>query len=94
LVCACAAGHVAPSAAGIHILQLLEDAGVVVLCVAANMSATARSAVAVGPDRTQLVVDLGASLLAISLLAMHQGLFHHLMLPAYHPNIGGDAINN
>jgi len=51
-------------------------------------------AVAVGQDRTQLVVDLGASSLAISLLAVRQGLFHHLTPPAYRPNVGGDAIDD
>jgi len=35
--------HKATEVAGIHILQLLEDAGVAVLCVAANMGMTAQS---------------------------------------------------
>jgi len=38
--------------------------------------------VVVGQDHTQLVVDLSVLLLVISLLAMCQGLFHHLTLPA------------
>lgn len=83
----------AAEAAGIRVLQLLEDAGAAGLCAATSASATTQSAT-VGPDRTQLVVDLGASSLALSLLAVRQGLFHHLAPPAHHPDFGGDAIDN
>ena len=83
--------HEAAEAAGIRVLQLLEDAGAAALCAAANVSESESS---VGPDRTQLVVDLGTSSLSLSLLAVRQGLFHHLTPPAYHPDIGGDAIDD
>jgi len=89
--------HDAAEAAGIRVLQLLEDAGAAALCAAASASATtttAQSVEALGPDRTQLVVDLGASSLALSLLAVRQGLFHHLAPPAHHPDVGGDAIDD
>ena len=86
----------AASAAGIRVLQLLEDAGAAALCAAANVSTTTTGqSSGVGPDRTQLVVDLGASSLSLSLLAVRQGLFHHLTPPAHHlEDAGGDAIDN
>jgi len=89
----------AASAAGIRVLQLLEDAGAAALCAAANASTTTTTTTAqssgVGPDRTQLVVDLGASSLSLSLLAVRQSLFHHLSPPAHHlENAGGDAIDD
>ena len=83
----------AASAAGIRVLQLLEDAGAAALCAASNASTTTTTDV--GPDRTQLVVDLGASSLSLSLLAVRQGLFHHLTQPAHHlEDVGGDAIDD
>ena len=82
----------AASAAGIHVLQLLEDAGAAALCAAAHASTTTTD---VGPDRTQLVVDLGASSLSLSLLSVRQGLFHHLTPPAHHlEDVGGEAIDD
>jgi molecular chaperone DnaK (HSP70) len=92
--------HEAAESAGIRVLQLLEDAGAAALCAAANADPSASASTvatgaqsSVGPDRTQLVVDLGASSLSLSLLAMRQGLFHHLTPAAYHPEVGGDAID-
>jgi heat shock 70kDa protein 1/2/6/8 len=83
----------AASAAGIRVLQLLEDAGAAASCATANASTVQSSGV--GPDRTQLVVDLGASSLSLSLLAVRQGLFHHLTPPAHHlEDAGGDAIDD
>ena len=86
----------AAEAAGIRVLQLVEDAGAAALCSASNAIDTTTTATesVVGPDRTQLVVDLGASSLGLSLLAVRQGLFHHLAPPVYHPDIGGDAIDD
>ena len=79
----------AAEAAGIRVLQLLEDAGAAAFCAASNgASETARS------DHTQLVVDLGASSLVLSLLAVRQGLFHHLTPSTYHADLGGDAIDD
>ena len=85
----------AASAAGIRVLQLLEDAGAAALCAASNTGTTTAQSSGVGPDRTQLVVDLGASSLSLSLLAVRQGLFHHLTPPAHHlEDAGGDAIDD
>ena len=88
----------AASAAGIRVLQLLEDAGAAALCASANVGSTTTTTAqssGVGRDRTQLVVDLGASSLSLSLLAVRQGLFHHLTPPAHHlEETGGDAIDD
>jgi heat shock protein 1/8 len=87
----------AASAAGIRVLQLLEDAGAAALCASANVGTTTTTAQSsgVGLDRTQLVVDLGASSLSLSLLAVRQGLFHHLTPPTHHlEEAGGDAIDD
>ena len=84
----------AASSAGIRVLQLLEDAGAAALCAHTNASTTTTGSSDVGPDRTQLVVDLGASSLSLSLLSVRQGLFHHLTPPAHHlGDVGGDAID-
>jgi heat shock protein 1/8 len=86
----------AASAAGIRVPQLLEDAGAAALCAAASVgTATTGQSSGLGPDRTQLVVDLGTSSLSLSLLAVRQGLFHHLTPPAHHlEDAGGDAIGD
>jgi heat shock 70kDa protein 1/2/6/8 len=85
----------AASVAGIRVLQLLEDTGAAALCAATNTSSTTTQSLGVGPDRTQLVVDLGASSLSLSLLAVRQGLFHHLTPPAHHlEGVGGDVIDD
>ncbi|KAI9450059.1 Hsp70 protein-domain-containing protein [Lactarius psammicola] len=85
----------AAEAAGIRVLQLLEDAGAAAFCAAANASdGSLETTTGASPDRTQLVVDLGASSLALSLLAVRQGLFHHLTPPTYHADLGGDAIDD
>ena len=57
------------SAVGIHLLQLLEDAGAAALCAAAHASTTTTDE---DPDRTQLVVDPGASSLSLLLLSVRQ----------------------
>jgi heat shock 70kDa protein 1/2/6/8 len=83
----------AAEAAGIRVLQILEDAGAATLCAATNATATTSQS-AMSQDRTQLVVDLGASSLALSLLAVRQGLFHYLVPSACHADLGGDAIDD
>ncbi|KAI0292226.1 Hsp70 protein-domain-containing protein [Multifurca ochricompacta] len=83
----------AAEAAGIRVLQLLEDPGAAAFCAASN-TANVTGNSAIGPDRTQLVVDLGASSLALSLLAVRQGLFHHLTPPSHHTELGGDTIDD
>ncbi|KAI0271315.1 Hsp70 protein-domain-containing protein [Gloeopeniophorella convolvens] len=86
-----AALQAAAEAAGIRVLQLLEDAGAASLC--AQTAAGAADAAGVAADRTQLVVDLGASSLALALLSVRQGLVHHLAPPAHHTDVGGDALD-
>ncbi|KAF8264054.1 Hsp70 protein-domain-containing protein [Lactarius quietus] len=84
--------HEAAEAAGIRVLQLLEDAGAAAFCAASGNGAVETTSAS--PDRTQLVVDLGASSLALSVLAVRQGLFHHLTPSTYHDDLGGDAIDD
>jgi heat shock protein 1/8 len=85
----------AAEAAGIRVLQLLEDSGAAAFCAATSASNNgAAEMTGTRPDRTQLIVDLGASSLVLSLLAVRQGLFHHLTPPAYHSDLGGDAIDD
>ena len=72
--------------AGIHVLQLLDDAGAVAVC-------TSDSADGVPTDRTQLIVDLGASSLELSLLSIREGLAYSLATLS-DPTIGGDEIDS
>ena len=52
------------------------------------------SSCCIGPDRTQLVVDLGHHYRCILLLVTHRGLFNHLIPPAHHlDDARCDAIN-
>ncbi|KAI0055330.1 actin-like ATPase domain-containing protein [Artomyces pyxidatus] len=78
----------AAHAAGINVLQLLEDAG-----AAAVTTTSGPQAAGLNPDRTQLVVDLGASSLSLTLLSIRHGLFHPLA-SSFDPTIGGDQIDN
>ncbi|KAI0032441.1 Hsp70 protein-domain-containing protein [Vararia minispora EC-137] len=73
--------------AGIAVLQLLDDAGAA--AVAATSAPTAEDLPA---DRTQLVVDLGASGLALTLLRVSDGLFSALAA-SYTPDASGDALD-
>jgi heat shock protein 1/8 len=72
--------------AGIHVLQLLDDAGAVAV-------STSDGADGVPTDRTQLVVDLGASSLDLSLLSIRDGLAYALATLS-DPTIGGDEIDS
>ncbi|EGN94267.1 hypothetical protein SERLA73DRAFT_171294 [Serpula lacrymans var. lacrymans S7.3] len=72
--------------AGVKVLQLLDDAGAVAVCTA------------VGPedvpaDRTQLIVDFGASSLELSLLSIREGLAYSLATLS-DPSVGGDEIDS
>ena len=78
----------AAEASGIKVLQLLEDAG-----AAAVTASSAPPVESVFPDRTQLIVDLGASSLSLTVLAVRQGLFHSLA-SSYDHTIGGDRIDD
>ncbi|KAI0724749.1 actin-like ATPase domain-containing protein [Fomitopsis betulina] len=74
--------------AGIHILQLLEDAG-----AAAVTTTTGPTSDGLNPDRTQLVVDLGASSLELSLLQIREGLAFSLATLS-DATIGGTALDD
>ncbi|KIJ64049.1 hypothetical protein HYDPIDRAFT_91174 [Hydnomerulius pinastri MD-312] len=72
--------------AGIHVLQLLDDAGAVAVC-------TSEGVEGVPSDRTQLVVDLGASSLELSLLSIREGLAYSLATLS-DSSVGGDEIDS
>ncbi|RDX45036.1 actin-like ATPase domain-containing protein [Lentinus brumalis] len=74
--------------ADITVLQLLEEAGAAAVTTTSGPEPEGLSA-----DRTQLVVDLGASALSLYLLSIRQGLAFSLATLSDH-SIGGDAIDD
>lgn len=74
--------------ANINVFQLLEEAG-----AAAVTTTTGPQNPDLSEDRTQLVVDLGASGLELALLEIRQGLAFVLATASDH-TVGGDAIDN
>lgn len=74
--------------AGVKVLQLLEEAG-----AAAVTTTTGPQNPALSEDRTQLVVDLGASSVELALLQIRQGLAYVLSTASDH-SVGGDAIDD
>ena len=72
--------------AGIHVLQLLDDAGAVAV-------STSDSTDGLPDDRTQLIVDLGASSLELSILSIRDGLAYSLASLS-DSTIGGDEIDS
>ncbi|KAG1896361.1 Hsp70 protein-domain-containing protein [Suillus fuscotomentosus] len=72
--------------AGVHVLQLLDDAGAVAVCTAAGSEE-------ISSDRTQLIVDLGASSLELSLLSVREGLAYSLATIS-DSSVGGDEIDS
>ena len=72
--------------AGICVLQLLDDAGAVAVCTSIGDDN-------VPCDRTQLVVDLGASSLELSLLSIREGLAYSLATLS-DSSVGGDEIDS
>jgi molecular chaperone DnaK (HSP70) len=72
--------------AGIHVLQLLDDAGAVAVCTAAGSEE-------IPSDRTQLIVDLGASSLELSVLSIREGLAYSLATTS-DSSVGGDEIDS
>ncbi|OBZ78710.1 Heat shock protein 70 C57A7.12 [Grifola frondosa] len=74
--------------AGITVLQLLEEAG-----AAAVATTTGPQPEELPLDRTQLLVDLGASALSLSLLSIREGLAYSLATREDH-TVGGDAIDD
>ncbi|EKM60174.1 uncharacterized protein PHACADRAFT_246016 [Phanerochaete carnosa HHB-10118-sp] len=80
----------AASDAGVTVLQLLEEAGAAVVTTTLAPRSENDS---LPEDRTQLLVDLGASGLELSLLSVRQGLAHSLATLSDH-SVGGDAIDD
>ncbi|KAH7907173.1 Hsp70 protein-domain-containing protein [Hygrophoropsis aurantiaca] len=72
--------------AGIKVLQLLDDSGAVTVC-------TSEGAEDISADRTQLIVDLGASSLELSLLSVREGLAYSLATLT-DSSVGGDEIDS
>lgn len=71
---------------GLNVLQLLDDPGAVALCTSEGPEGVSR-------DRTQLVVDLGASSLELTLLSIREGLAHSLATFS-DDTVGGDEIDS
>ncbi|KZP06270.1 actin-like ATPase domain-containing protein [Athelia psychrophila] len=76
----------AAEAAGVTVLQLLEEAGAVAV------TTTDQAAPELANDRTQLMVDLGASSLELSLISLREGLAYSLATLS-DPTVGGDVID-
>lgn len=64
----------AATAAGICVLQLLEEAGAVVAATCDLTTSPDTNDPSLAVDRTQLIVDLGASSLELSLISIREGL--------------------
>lgn len=76
--------------AGFSVMQLLEESGAAVVT---TTSAPRSEKDTLPEDRTQLVVDLGASGLELALLSVRQGLAYSLATLSDH-TVGGDAIDD
>ena len=72
---------------GINVSQLLDEAGAAVAITSAPSWAST-----LPPDRTQLIVDVGASSTSVSLLSLRSGLVHTLASNTT-PSVGGDLID-
>jgi len=72
-------------AAGVHVLQLLDDPAAAALAYTSLQTPPT-------DDRISLILDLGASSLDLTLLSIKQGLVHSLA-SSHTPDIGGDAID-
>ncbi|RDB31123.1 Heat shock protein 70 C57A7.12 [Hypsizygus marmoreus] len=81
----------AAEAAGVHVLQLLDEAG------AAVATSTSPLWTASSPnlhsDRTQLIVDVGTSALSLTLLSLRAGLAF-VLASSSSPSIGGFQIDD
>ncbi|KAJ7035658.1 Hsp70 protein-domain-containing protein [Mycena alexandri] len=80
----------AAEAAGVRVLQLLDEASAVLT------TTTSPQWPGGGEDRTQLVVDVGASSLSLSVIALRSGLGYILgsKTTTNAANIGGDALSS
>ena len=73
--------------AGVEVLQLIDD-----VAAAALQAITTPTSTDLKEDRTQLVIDLGASSLSVAILAIRQGLICPLASFS-DPTIGADLID-
>lgn len=76
----------AAEAAGVPVLQLLDEAAAAAIAYASLKPLSTR-------DTISLIVDLGASSLDLSLLSIKQGLVHRLA-SSHTPGVGGDAMDD
>ncbi|KAJ7595435.1 Hsp70 protein-domain-containing protein [Mycena floridula] len=74
--------------AGIKVYQLLEESGAASVTTTSDVWGSS-----LPPDRTQLVVDVGASSLSLYLLSVRDGLVYSLVSSST-PGIGGDQIDD
>ncbi|KIK64046.1 hypothetical protein GYMLUDRAFT_40278 [Collybiopsis luxurians FD-317 M1] len=74
--------------AGLLVLQLLDESA-----AAAAVTTTEAWGSTLASDRTQLVVDVGASSLSLSLLAIREGLAH-ILASSSSTSTGGDTIDS
>ncbi len=75
--------------AGVTVLQLLDEAG----AAAATTTTTIWSGDSLHPDRTQLLVDLGASGLSLSLLSVREGLTY-VLADSHSDTVSATAIDD
>ncbi|KAG6868835.1 hypothetical protein C0993_009372 [Termitomyces sp. T159_Od127] len=78
----------AATAAGVHVLQLLDEAGAAAVTTTSDIWAADLPS-----DRTQLIVDLGASSLSLTLLSIRAGLAF-VLASSYTTEIGADQIDD
>ncbi|KAG6888125.1 hypothetical protein C0995_010545 [Termitomyces sp. Mi166 len=78
----------AATAAGVHVLQLLDEAGAAAVTTTSDIWAPELPS-----DRTQLIVDLGSSSLSLTLLSIRAGLAF-VLASFYTTEIGADQIDD
>lgn len=78
----------AASAAGVHVLQLLDEAGAAAVTTTSDIWAAELPS-----DRTQLIVDFGSSSLSLALLSIRAGLAF-VLASSYTTEIGADDIDD
>jgi molecular chaperone DnaK (HSP70) len=74
--------------AGVPVLQLLDEAAAAAVTTTSDLWSPG-----LHPDCTQLIVDLGASSLSLSLLSIRSGLAY-ILTSSTTPNVGGDLIDD
>lgn len=75
--------------AGVHVLQLLDEAG----ATAATTTTQAWSGDNLHPDRIQLVVDLGSSTVSLAVLSVREGLAY-VLAESHSSAVGANAIDD